>query len=125
MDQDRPGEAMVWLREALSGVLGRLTRPGTAYVYALEPGREEQDPAVLDELEAVRLAGVEELGRSLTPGAAVGALEREVVIPAQAELARAGALRSRLLREHFGTRPDAAERPGPSWAGTWARPVSR
>ncbi|GGU97036.1 hypothetical protein FHX79_113544 [Streptomyces cavourensis] len=110
VDRDRPWEAVVWLREALSGVLGRLTRPGAAYAYALEPGREEQDLAVLDELEAVRLAGVEELGRSLGPGAAVGALEREVVIPAQAELARAGALRSRLLREHFGTGPDAAER---------------
>ncbi|WP_159041090.1 hypothetical protein [Streptomyces sp. CFMR 7] len=54
VDRDRPWEAVVWLREALSGVLGRLTRPGAAYAYALEPGREEQDLAVLDELEAVR-----------------------------------------------------------------------
>ncbi|XQE81094.1 hypothetical protein ACN24L_22165 [Streptomyces microflavus] len=109
VDRDHPWDALVWLREALSGVLDRLTRPGSSYVYALEPGREERDLAVLAELEAVRLSGVEGLRQSLGLRAALKVLDRAVVIPAQAELARAGALRSRLLHEHYGARPDVAE----------------
>ncbi|WP_328912288.1 MULTISPECIES: hypothetical protein [unclassified Streptomyces] len=110
VDRDDPWEAMSWLRAGLSGVLDRLTRPGSADAYALEPGREERDLAVLSELDAVWLSGLSPWGRAFGPRAAERALNHELLIPARAELARAGALRSRMLREHFGTGPDAAER---------------
>lgn len=110
VDQDHPWDVMPSLREALAGVLDRLTRPGSASEYALEPGREERDLAVLSELEAVWLSGLPPLAEMYGPRAVERHLNHELFIPIQAELARAGALRSRMLRERYGTGPDAAGR---------------
>ncbi|MEU5179689.1 hypothetical protein [Streptomyces longwoodensis] len=110
VDQDRPWDALVWLREALAEVLERLTRPGSATRYALEEGREERDLAVLTELETVWLSGLSPLSEVVGPRGADLELTRFLLIPAQAELARATAVRSRMLREHFGTGPQAAQR---------------
>lgn len=109
VDRDDPWEAVLWMRTALSGVTERLTRPGSSTDYALDPGREERDLAVLAELEAVWLSGLPPVDL-LGVGAAEFLVNHKVVIPAQAELARANALRSRLLQEQFGTGPDAADR---------------
>ncbi|MER6719645.1 hypothetical protein [Streptomyces halstedii] len=110
VDRDDAWDAMPRLREALAGVLARLTRPGSASEYALEPGREERDLAVLAELEAVWLSGLSLLGEAYGPRAVERELNHELFIPIQAELARAGALRSRMLQERYGTGPDAAAR---------------
>ncbi|MFF4255366.1 hypothetical protein ACFY1L_29585 [Streptomyces sp. NPDC001663] len=110
VDRDDPWDAMRWLREALADVLDRLTRPGSTKEYALEAGREERDLAVLAELEAVWLSGLSPLSEAFGPRAAELELNRELLIPARAELARATALRSRMLQEQFGTGPEGAER---------------
>ncbi|NEA17264.1 hypothetical protein [Streptomyces halstedii] len=110
VDQDHPWDVMPSLREALAGVLDRLTRPGSASEYALEPGREERDLAVLTELETVWLSGLSPLAGLYGARAVERHLNHELFIPIQAELARAGALRSRMLRERYGTGPDAAGR---------------
>ncbi|MEU7099216.1 hypothetical protein AB0A66_12940 [Streptomyces longwoodensis] len=110
VDKDRSWEALVWLREGLTDVLERLTRPGSATRYALEEGREERDLAVLTELETIWLSGVSPLGEAYGPRGADVAVNHFLLIPAQAELARATAVRSRVLREHFGTGPQAAQR---------------
>ncbi|MDX2937818.1 hypothetical protein [Streptomyces ipomoeae] len=109
VDREYTWDAMAWLREALADVLDRLTRPGSAKQYALEPGREERDLAVLAELEAVWLSGLSLLSEAFGFSAAEWKLRHELFIPAQAELARVKALRSRMLQEEFGTGPDAAE----------------
>jgi hypothetical protein len=109
VDREYAWKAMTWLREALADVLDRLTRPGSAKQYALEPGREERDLAVLAELEAVWLLGLSPLREAFGFDAAEWKLRHDLFIPAQAELARAKALRSRMLQEEFGTGPDAAE----------------
>jgi hypothetical protein len=110
VDRDRPWEALVWLREALADVLERLTRPGSATQYALEAGREERDLAVLTELETIWLSGLSPLSQLHGPRGADVELNHFLLIPAQAELARASAVRSRMLQEQFGTGPEAAER---------------
>lgn len=110
VDRDHPWEALVWLREALADVLECLTRPGSATQYALEEGREERDLAVLSELETIWLSGLSPLSRLHGPRGADVELNHFLLIPAQAELARASAVRSRMLQQQFGTGPEAAER---------------
>ncbi|MFE7857908.1 hypothetical protein [Streptomyces sp. NPDC057403] len=65
---------------------------------------------MLSELETVWLSGLSPLSTLHGPRGADVEVNHFLLIPAQAELARATAVRSRMLREHFGTGPEAAQR---------------
>jgi hypothetical protein len=107
MDEESALEAEKWIGERLAGtVLARLTEPGLASEYALDPTQAEADLAALEEFDRVWLSG----RRPFADAVATDRVIRTRMARVKAELARLEALRARHLTDAYGGQEDAADR---------------
>lgn len=105
LDRETAAEADSWITETLTFALDNLADPERSEDYARRADRVEDDLAALDELEAVRLAGLRQVGADPI---ITDRLIRSRMDQHRAEIARLSSMRSRNLREAYGDQRGAA-----------------